>query len=116
MEDIYRAGLETYLEKHDPDVSLKKSRAAKPPKKHTRYVTHDIRRLVRPRDGSRCTYLSPDGRRCEATTNLHYDHIVPWALGGSSRDPANIRLLCGSHNLWMSRKTFPGNVLVPKAS
>jgi hypothetical protein len=105
MEEIFRAGLDALLKKHDPAVQPAKPRAAKPTP-HTRYISREIKRIVYQRDGGRCTYVSPDGRRCCATTNLHYDHIRPWALGGSSKDPANIRLLCASHNLWFAMKTF----------
>jgi hypothetical protein len=105
MEEIFRAGLDALLKKHDPAVVPAKPRAAKPTL-HTRYISREIKRIVYRRDGGRCTYVSPDGRRCCATTNLHYDHIRPWALGGSSRDPANIRLLCASHNLWAAVRTF----------
>jgi hypothetical protein len=44
------------------------------------------------RDRGRCV-------RCGATANLHFDHILPYSKGGSSRDPANIQVLCARHNL-----------------
>ena len=38
-------------------------------------------------------------RKCGAKVGLHFDHIIPYSKGGSSKAPENIQILCGKHNL-----------------
>lgn len=48
-----------------------------------------------------------DGGRwiiCGSDKNLHYDHDIPFAKGGSSLVAENVRLLCAKHNLEKSDK------------
>lgn len=37
--------------------------------------------------------------KCGSDKGLHFDHVIPYSKGGSSKDPANIQILCGRHNL-----------------
>jgi len=57
-----------------------------------RIIPTAVKLAVWQRDGGRCT-------KCGATEDLHFDHIIPWSKGGSSRTPDNVQLLCGKHNL-----------------
>jgi len=36
---------------------------------------------------------------CGSQDNLHFDHIIPYSQGGSSKDSKNIQILCARHNL-----------------
>lgn len=108
LETLLDLVLERFLEKEDP--FRRKARAARRSKKRARRVARAVRDAVWRRDGGRCAFVSPEGVRCEALTKLEYDHIVPWALGGASDDPANIRLLCRPHNLQRARATFGDRV------
>ena len=56
-----------------------------------------VKREVRKRDQDRCTWVSADGRRCEARSHLQFDHIRPLGKGGGWTT-ANVRLLCPAHN------------------
>ena len=57
----------------------------------SRVVPSSVKREVWARDGGRCLL-------CGASDDLHFDHEVPFSLGGAS-NVANVRLLCARHNL-----------------
>lgn len=58
--------------------------------RNTRSIPQDVKIAVAARDGGRC-------RQCGSTTDLHFDHVIPWSKGGANT-VANIQLLCGSCN------------------
>jgi len=73
--------------------------------KRSRYVPAAVRRAVYLRDCGQCSFVSEDGRRCEARPRLELDHIEPWArLGDAGVD--NIRLRCRAHNQVHARECF----------
>ena len=72
-----------------------------------RRVPRWVQAAVWRRDEGACSYIGPTGIRCGETAWLEFDHIVPWALGGRSDDPSNIRLLCRAHNQAEARRLFP---------
>lgn len=57
-----------------------------------RIIPSRVKLEVWKRDSGRCI-------QCGAQTRLHFDHIIPYSKGGSSKDPANIQILCSRHNL-----------------
>jgi len=71
----------------------------------SRYIPAEIRHAVMLRDQGRCTFEGCDGRRCEARSGLEFDHIVPFARGGSHQ-PGNLRLLCRIHNQYVAEKIY----------
>jgi hypothetical protein len=73
--------------------------------KRSRHVPAAVRRAVYWRDCGQCSFVSEDGRRCEARALLELDHIEPWAkLGDAGVD--NIRLRCRPHNQLHARECF----------
>ncbi|ABS27236.1 HNH endonuclease [Anaeromyxobacter sp. Fw109-5] len=64
-----------------------------------------VRREVWKRDGGRCAWVAPDGRRCNSRWQLELDHIHPQALGGPST-VENLRVACKSHNLLHAEQTY----------
>lgn len=57
-----------------------------------RIIPTAVKLEVWKRDGGKC-------QECNATDELHFDHIVPFAKGGTSFTAANVQLLCARHNL-----------------
>lgn len=65
-----------------------------------RHVPQSVRHQVFRRDGGRCL-------ACGSHDDLHYDHVVPFAHGGSS-DVDNIQLLCAGCNLSKGARYWKG--------
>ncbi len=57
-----------------------------------RVIPTQVKLEVWQRDHGQCSI-------CGATDELHFDHILPFAKGGTSLTKANVQLLCARHNL-----------------
>ena len=91
------------------------TRAARPRhvEKRPRHVSAQVRREIHARDGGQCAFVSRDGRRCNATALLEFDHVKPFARFGAT-DTSNLRLLCKAHNLSHARNCFGAMHLAAK--
>jgi hypothetical protein len=111
LEDVMTEALELLLEKKDPQRRLEMKRAAlvregAEPKKPRflqkftsgRYIPAWVKSAVWERDCGRCAWRFDDGTVCGSKDWIEYDHIVPFARGGRSDTPRNVRLLCRLHN------------------
>lgn len=106
LEDVFREALVTLLARLDP--SRRPDPAARPGarKPGKRRIPPAVRAYVWKRDKGRCAYVGPGGERCGSRAFLEFDHIRPFSLGGRSDTAENVRLLCRSHNIHMSRRVF----------
>ncbi len=68
-------------------------------------VSRPTKDKVLVRDGFRCTFVSQDGVKCNATKGLHLNHITPRGLGGSNSFQ-NLRVLCGTHNRLVAEQVY----------
>lgn len=64
---------------------------------HRRIIPTPVKIEVWKRDGGKCV-------QCGSTDELHFDHILPYAKGGTSITAENVQLLCARHNLQKSDK------------
>ena len=97
---------EFFLEKKDPEQGAKRRKKIqkprttnlKNPKTQTRRIPQAVKDKVWARDKGRCAFVGENGRRCNSTHNLQFDHYpVPFARGGPNT-VSNLRLLCAKHN------------------
>lgn len=68
------------------------SRGLPPVTPQHRLIPTTVKREVWKCDNGKCA-------KCGATNDLHFDHVIPFSLGGSSTTVDNVQLLCGTHNL-----------------
>jgi hypothetical protein len=107
LEQIFGRALSLLVD----DLAAKKFAATdrpRPPKDgdpDSREIPATVQRVVWVRDLGRCTYVGPDGRRCDARARLEFHHDHHYACGGPPT-AANIRLLCRAHNQLEARKFF----------
>jgi len=62
-----------------------------------------LQRLIYQRAQACCEYVSSAGHRCRSRYQIQVDHILPVAKGGGN-EPANLRVLCRTHNLSEARR------------
>ena len=74
------------------DEAQAKPVSATPTPVHDRIIPTSVKLSVWKRDKGACV-------KCASRDNLHFDHVIPFSLGGASIVAENIQLLCARHNL-----------------
>lgn len=107
LDRIFNLALKTLLDGLDRDLRKPaKPRARKAASRRSRHIPETVKQRSWERAGGQCAFVAEDGTRCASRAWLEFDRATPYALGGSSVDPSNIRLYCRSHNAWASRQIF----------
>lgn len=108
LDPILRMALELLLDKFDRD--RRKPRAGRPSKRSqgrsSRHIPEAVKQEVWKRDGGQCTYVGEGGLRCSSRACMEFDHKKPFARGGRSDSPDNIRAMCRAHNQLLGRLEF----------
>jgi len=68
------------------------------PIKNSRYIPRKVKEIVYKRANGEC-------ENCNSTHNLEYEHIIPFAMGGTN-DLSNIKIFCKSCNQRKAIKDF----------
>jgi 5-methylcytosine-specific restriction endonuclease McrA len=108
IAQVFERALDTLipkLEKQKFAATARPRRQPARPSADPRHIPAHVRRAVWQRDGGRCTFVSDDGRRCQAETDLEFDHVTEVARGGEATVDG-IRLLCRAHNQFAAERTF----------
>ena len=64
-----------------------------------------MKRSVYVRDGGRCAFVAPGGRRCNSRAFLEFHHLKPWSEAGEGTVD-NVALRCRAHNQLEARLYF----------
>lgn len=112
LEDVFEGAIKALLAKIDPDKrERRKDRVRRlAAGVRSRHIAKAVKDEVWARDGGRCAYDGESGNVCGSRASLEFDHVRPWALGGSN-ETANIRLLCRAHNDLEARRVFGDAVI-----
>lgn len=107
MNEIIGEALRRLVAQERPGLgSASKRKRAPRSESNRRRIPRRVEDEVWRRDGGRCAFIGSGGVRCGETAWLELDHVVPFALGGRSDEPANVRLLCRAHNQSEARRIF----------
>ena len=71
----------------------------------SRYIPAAVKRAVAERDGYQCSFVAPNGQRCQKRRDLHYHHEEVFARGGPS-SVENLRIMCAEHNRYYATVDF----------
>ena len=111
LNAIFEEALDCAIEKHGkrrgtvrPERARKTPLSPPTPGERAR-IPAWVRREVMERDGYRCTYVSPDGERCESTHRLELDHLEGATVTGTST-PDELTVRCQPHNLLRAHQVF----------
>ncbi len=71
----------------------------------SRHIPDAIKRAVFERDGGQCTFVGPDGKRCQERGFLQFDHLEGFARHQEHR-VSQIALKCSAHNQYAAELMY----------
>jgi len=95
LHEAIRCGIEKHGERKGAVKPARRVAPKTTPPKDPAAIPAEVRRQVWERDGGRCAWTGPDGKRCGSRWKLEVDHVQPPSRGGTST-LGNLRLACRS--------------------
>jgi 5-methylcytosine-specific restriction endonuclease McrA len=105
LHEAIRCGIEKHGKRKGAVKPGRKVAPKAAPSKDPAAIPAEVRRQVWERDGGRCAWTGPDGKRCGSRWQLEVDHVDPVARGGTSALGA-VRVLCRMHNLLYAEQVY----------
>ena len=73
----------------------------------SRHIPRHVQRTVWERDDGRCTFVSAEGRRCDARGFLEFHHHESFGRGGPHPHRVeNISVMCTNHNQFLAEQEY----------
>jgi hypothetical protein len=91
------AATERPRERQTPESTKERQAGERNEGTHSRHIPAEVKRRVWLRDGGRCAFVAPNGRRCTERAFVEFHHKKPYAVGGEATQE-NIELRCRAHN------------------
>lgn len=74
------------------------------------HLSHETRRSVVEEGGMRCSFVAPNGKRCDEQAFLQFHHERAWSRRGSD-EAGNLKLLCAGHNRLRAESDFGSELI-----
>ncbi len=105
LHEAVRCGIEKHGKRKGAVRPERKVAPKASPGKDPAVIPAEVRRQVWERDGGRCAWVGPDGKRCGSRWQLEVDHVRPPSRGGVAT-LGNLRLACKQHNLLHAEEVY----------
>ncbi len=110
LHEAIRCGIEKHGKRKGAVKPARKVESKASPSKDPATIPAELRRRVWERDGGRCAWTGPEGRRCNSRWQVEVDHVDPVGRGGAAT-LETLRLLCKSHNLLYAEQVYGASVM-----
>gem|GEM_PF-2046708 len=95
--------LEILFDRDLKEVKVKNK--VKTEEKNSRYIPVKVQAITIARSQNQCEYVGASGKRCNEKRHLQFEHVKPFAKGGTN-SAKNIKHFCRTHNQLTALEIF----------